>query len=239
MLHSHTIMYSKPWSVLQSQPPEWHLLLKVDRAETIHHPQDLTAVKVEDVVEKHGVSVEKELVVLNIVIVAERHALDRIITEGKHSDPGFWILEDQMLRDVKHLSTHVEVDDVRLPRVGCLFALSFFLNICVVRSVKGLHGRPWFHRAGLCKREISLLFFDALRNAWIPFYGCKKTGATLFQHFQLWPHVLHFDRSLEDNRAKEKLCQAQIKSVKRNNKVLHKISIQVEYCPLKSNIRLK
>lgn len=105
-------IYIAPWSVLQFEPPKKHFLLKVDGAQAVHHPQDTAAVEVENVMEEHWIPVKEELVVVNIVIITERQPLRRIVTEGKGSDPALWVAQDQVLRDVEHLSTHVEVDDV-------------------------------------------------------------------------------------------------------------------------------
>lgn len=115
-----------PWSVLQFQAPERHLFFKVDRTQTVHHPEDSAAVEVKDVVKKHGVSVKEELVVVNVVIVTKCQPLHWISAKSKNSNPGFRIPEDQVFGDVEDLPAHIEVDNVCISLIGWLF-ISLFL----------------------------------------------------------------------------------------------------------------
>lgn len=124
-----------PWGVLQFEPPERHLLLKVDRTETVHYPEHIATVEVKNVMEKHGVSVEEELVVLDIVIITKCQPLHWIVTESKHSDSGRRVSEHQMLGDVEDLSPNIQVDYVGPPWIWSIFLLLFLLN----RSVEVVH----------------------------------------------------------------------------------------------------
>ena len=104
-----------PRAVPHPQAPELDLLLKVDGAEALHHPEHVAAVEVEDVVEEHGVPVEEELVLLEVEVVAEGQPLGRVLAERQDPDPGLGVAEDQVLGDVEDLAPHIDVDDVGLP----------------------------------------------------------------------------------------------------------------------------
>lgn len=89
--------------------------------------------------EKHRVPVKKELIVYDIIVIAERQTLDWIITQGKDTNPGFWVTQSQMFWNMKYFSTNIYTDDVWK---SWLWRAVIFLFL--IRSIQVVHRSPWF-----------------------------------------------------------------------------------------------